>query len=146
MKVQIALDETIKEPYAVLYTPELNGQISEMEKLIRGQGKEAFLLLEQDEKYRVVKPEDIYMARFEEQQVTLYGEKEKYRSRQRLYEVEEGLGSGFMRISKTTIINLKQIDSVEPSFRGTMILKLKNGQKDYISRKYLPGFKRYIGL
>ena len=49
MKVQIALDETIKEPYAVLYTPELNEQISEMEKLIRGQGKEAFLLLEQDE-------------------------------------------------------------------------------------------------
>ena len=146
VNVQIRVDETITEPYAVLYTPELNEQINEMEKLIRGHGKEEFLLLEQEERYHILKPQDIYMARFEEQQVTLYGEKEKYRSRQRLYEVEEGLGSGFMRISKTTIINLKQIDSVEPSFRGTMILKLKNGQKDYISRKYLPEFKRYIGL
>ena len=84
MNVQIRVDETITEPYAVLYTPELNEQINEMEKLIRGHGKEEFLLLEQEERYHIVKPQDIYMARFEEQQVTLYGEKEKYRSRQML--------------------------------------------------------------
>ena len=46
MNVQIRVDETITEPYAVLYTPELNEQINEMEKLIRGHGKEEFLLLE----------------------------------------------------------------------------------------------------
>ena len=46
VNVQIRVDETITEPYAVLYTPELNEQINEMEKLIRGHGKEEFLLLE----------------------------------------------------------------------------------------------------
>ncbi len=39
VNVQIRVDETITEPYAVLYTPELNEQINEMEKLIRGHGK-----------------------------------------------------------------------------------------------------------
>ena len=60
--------------------------------------------------------------------------------------MEKLLGSGFMRISKSTLINLKQINSVEPSFHGTMLVILKNGNKDYISRKYLPAFKKYLGI
>ena len=66
-------------------------------------------------------------------------------SKKCLYEFEGILRHDFMRISKTTIINLKQIDRVEPSFNG-MLIVLKNGKKDYISRKYLPEFKKYLGL
>ena len=29
---------------------------------------------------------------------------------------------------------------------GVMVLVMKNGQRDYISRKYLPAFKRYLGI
>ena len=29
---------------------------------------------------------------------------------------------------------------------GLLLLCLKNGEKEYISRKYLPEFKRYLGL
>jgi DNA-binding LytR/AlgR family response regulator len=38
------------------------------------------------------------------------------------------------------------MDSIEPGFSGTLLLKLRNGNKDYVSRKYLPEFKRYLGL
>ena len=51
-----------------------------------------------------------------------------------------------MKISKTTLVNLQYIDGVEASFGGTMLLILKNGCKDYVSRKYLPSFKEYLGL
>ena len=104
------------------------------------------MVLEQDEKFVVVRPEELYMARYEQQKVVLYAEKQQYLTTNRLYEVEEQLGNQFMRISKTTLINLRQIESVEPSFSGTMYLKLKNGCKDYISRKYLPAFKKYLGI
>ena len=43
-------------------------------------------------------------------------------------------------------VNLSYLDSIEPGLGGTMLLKLKNGCKDYVSRKYLPDFKRYLGL
>lgn len=36
--------------------------------------------------------------------------------------------------------------AVEASFNGTMFLRLEHGLSDYISRKYLPEFKRYLGL
>ncbi len=70
----------------------------------------------------------------------------RYISGKRLYSYEEQLGGGFMRISKSTLVNLSFIDSVEPSFNGMMHLRLKNGCKDYISRKYLPAFKKYLGI
>lgn len=51
-----------------------------------------------------------------------------------------------MRISKGTLVNLSMIDSIAPSFQGAVCCVLKNGCKDYISRKYLPAFKAYFGL
>ena len=51
-----------------------------------------------------------------------------------------------MRISKGTLANLSCIDHVEPTLGGLMLLVLKNGCKECISRKYLPAFKKYLGL
>ena len=67
-------------------------------------------------------------------------------SKKRLYELSSQLGKQFMQISKTTLINLSYMDSIEPGFSGTLLLKLKNGCKDYVSRKYLPEFKKYLGI
>ena len=86
------------------------------------------------------------MIRVEDGDTMIYGAKQQYRSRKRLYELAEQLGKQFMQISKTTLVNLSYMDSIEPGFSGTLLLKLKNGSKDYVSRKYLPEFKKYLGL
>lgn len=86
------------------------------------------------------------MVRVEDGDTIIFGEKEKYRSRKRLYEIEQQLGKQFMRISKSTLVNLTYLDSIEAGFNGTLLLKLKNGSRDYVSRTYLPKFKKYLGL
>jgi DNA-binding LytR/AlgR family response regulator len=86
------------------------------------------------------------MVRVEDGDTIIYGEKRKYRSRKRLYEISRQLGKQFMQISKSTLINLSYMDSIESGFSGTLLLKMKNGCKDYVSRTYLPEFKRYLGL
>ena len=102
--------------------------------------------LQNEEDIVVLQPKDIYMVRVENGDTVIYGAKQKYRSRKRLYELADQLGKQFMQISKTTLINLSYMDSIEPGFSGTLLLKLKNGNKDYVSRKYLPEFKKYLGL
>ena len=82
----------------------------------------------------------------ENTETIIYTERKQYRSRKRLYEIGEQLGNQFMQISKSTLINLSCMDSIEPGFSGTLLLKLKNGCKDYVSRKYLSEFKKYLGL
>jgi len=146
MNVKVELTSNIQEPCTVIYTNKITEEITDLLRLIENQNQKDFIILQQEERYIVVKLQDIYMVRLEEKLVIIYGKSEKYYSKLRLYEVEEQLGSDFMQISKTTLINRKQIESVEPSFSGTMYLKLKNQSKDYISRKYLPDFKKYLGI
>jgi len=76
----------------------------------------------------------------------LYTKKEEFRTRKRLYEVLDQLGSGFMQISKSCAVNFSYIQSVEAGFGGSLLLKMKNGLSDYVSRKYLPDLKNYLGL
>ena len=146
MNVKVELTSNIQEPCMVIYTNKITEEITALLRLIENQNQKDFIILQQEERYIVVKLQDIYMVRLEGKLVIIYGKTEKYYSKLRLYEVEEQLGSDFMQISKTTLINRKQIESVEPSFSGTMYLKLKNQSKDYISRKYLPDFKKYLGI
>ena len=56
------------------------------------------------------------------------------------------LGSNFMRISKSIIVNLRKIESVKASFNGMILLRMKNGSKEYVSRTYLPKIKQYLGI
>ena len=142
MKVNIDISAEYKEPYAVIHTDRVTDEIRRIVDLL-GSNETA---LQNEEEIVVLKLQEIYMVRIEGGDTVIYGEKQKYRSRKRLYELAEILGKQFMQISKTTLINLSYIDSIEPGFSGTMLMKMKNGNRDYVSRKYLPEFKRYLGL
>lgn len=144
MKVKIQISEDIKEPYAVIYCDRMTKEIQQLADQLSA--SDSIITVMDGEQMIPLKPEDIYMLRTENEQVTVYCEKKSYTTKKPLYKMEELLGKNFMRISKSTIINLKEISSVEPYFSGTMLLVLKNGNKDYISRKYLPKFKQYLGL
>ena len=145
MKVNIDISAEYKEPYAVIHTDKVTDEIRRIVDLFSSNETPVTALQNEDE-IVVLKPQEIYMVRIEGGDTVIYGEKQKYRSRKRLYELADVLGKQFMQISKTTLINLSYIDSIEPGFSGTMLMKMKNGNKDYVSRKYLPEFKNYLGL
>ena len=145
MKVSIDLSAEYKEPFAVIHTDKVTDEITRIIDMFSN-NETPVTALQNEEEIVVLKPDEIYMVRIEGGDTVIYGEKQKYRSRKRLYELSDLLGKKFMQISKTTLVNLSCIDSIEPGFSGTMLLKLKNGNKDYVSRKYLPDFKRYLGL
>ena len=86
------------------------------------------------------------MLRVENKKVTAYTQNNDYSIKKPLYQIEELLNNNFIRISKTTIVNLRKIERVAPSLKGMMFIQLKNGLKDNISRKYLPDFKKALDL
>ena len=143
MKVRIEITNTNK-PYAVIYTNEITSEVQQAVSLL--DTKSELITANNDEKIVIIQPTEIYMIRIENSEIIIYCENHKYRSKKRLYELLSLLGRDFMQISKSAVINLKQIDFVEPSFSGMMKLFLKNKQSEYISRKYLPEFKKYLGL
>lgn len=146
MKVDIKISSDITEKYAVIYTNEMDREVSELAQLISDYGETKLLVGKQDDTMVVLKPEDIYIVRVEQEKVFLVTEKDTYRSPRRMKEVLALLGGDFMQVSKSSAICLKYLESVEPYFNGVMKLNMKNGESEYISRKYVPGLKKYLGL
>ncbi|EHO18068.1 hypothetical protein HMPREF9623_00252 [Stomatobaculum longum] len=145
MKVEIKLQPDLKSPYAVIYTGELTTEVHRAAAVL-AEERADLVPAEENDKIVMLHPEEIYLVRVENEKTIIYTAKKQYQSNRRLYELEGMLGRNFMRISKSAIMNLQLLDYAAPGLGGVMVLVLKNGLRDYVSRKYLPDFKRYLGL
>lgn len=75
----------------------------------------------------------------------IYTAKESYESRQKLYELEEMLKQRrFIRISKSTILNLMKVKAIKPAVSGRFSALLTNGEEVIISRKYVSDLKKTL--
>lgn len=146
MKVSIEVSTQYNEPYAVIYTSEVTDEVRHMINVLNEYERDSPITAWLEDKIAILQPKDIYMVRIENGNTVIYGESNKYYSRKRLYELAGQLGKQFMQISKSTLVNLAYLDNVEAGFSGSLLLKLKNGCKDYVSRKYLSAFKKYLGI
>lgn len=145
MKVKVDISNKHNEPYVEIHTDRMTDEIQRIIDHL-DTGDTPIIGSRREDDLAVIRPEEIYMVRVEDGQTLIYTRDQQYRSRKRLYELMAQLGNRFMQISKGTAINLSYIDSIEPGFGGSLLLKLKNGSKDYVSRTYLKGLKRYLGL
>ena len=55
-------------------------------------------------------------------------------------------GSSFVRISNSEIVNFGHVTSLDTSISGTISLRMTNGDKAYVSRRYVSKIKKYLGL
>ena len=75
----------------------------------------------------------------------IYTLQKVYESRQRIYELEENLKpKHFLRISKSSLVNLMKIISVKPALGGRFSAVLSNGEEIIISRKYVSELKKVL--
>lgn len=66
----------------------------------------------------------------------------QYRLRQRLYELEAGLPSTFIRINKSTIANENRLERFVTGFSGAVDAVFKCGYREYVSRRCFAAIKR----
>ena len=118
MKVSVDISPEYKEPYAVIHTDKVTEEIQRMIDIF-SVSEAPITALQNEEDIVVLQSKEIYMVRVEDGDTVIYGEKNKYRSKKRLYELGAQLGSQFMQISKTTLVNLSFMDSIEAGFSGT---------------------------
>lgn len=89
---------------------------------------------------------DVYCFFVEGGRVFALLENERLLMKQRLYAIESGLGSDFVRINQSAIVRLDKIECFDASLSGTLTVLLKNGHRDYVSRRQLKTVKERIGL
>lgn len=64
--------------------------------------------------------------------------------RHRLYELEEKLPDNFLRVSKSTILNVNEISSLSRSVTGNLVQFKDTYKKIYVSRRFLKELKNKL--
>ena len=72
----------------------------------------------------------------------LYTKEQVYETPYRIYALEELLRpKHFLRVSKSTLLNLMKIRSIQPALNGRLSAVLQSGEEVIISRSYVKGLK-----
>lgn len=148
MRVECKISTDYKEPYAVLHINKMTEAVAGIISMLEKENANSLTLnATKDRKTYFMKPEDISLVRAEGREIVCYDKlKNRYLLDKPLYELENIFDIYFVRISKSAIVNINQINHAEASFNGTMELVMKNGVTDYISRSYRKSFKERLGL
>ena len=148
MKAEIRLSSDINEPYVTIHSGTLTPEIEELAKRIENENLSGNVFaVKRENLIYILEPNEVQIVRTEGNEIVAYNmAKKRFIVEKRLYEVETLLGLQFIRISKSAIVNIRQIDHVDVRFSGMMNVVMKNGINEYISRRHMGDFKKRLGL
>ena len=147
MKVDIKIDGQYQEPLAVIYTAVLSNEVNSAVKKLSESPSGDIITAFREDSAEILEPDDIYRIYAEGQKVLAVTDKGIFQIRMRLYQLEEKLGNQkFARISHSEIINLKKTTHFDLSIAGTILVKMKNGESTYVSRRYVSKIKDILGI
>ncbi len=93
-----------------------------------------------------ISPNDVYCFTIEKNKLYAVMENEKLQIKKRLYQIEESLGNTFVKINQSSIANIKKIDRFSVSIGGALMVKFKNGYRDFVSRRQVKFVKERMGI
>lgn len=146
MKVKIVIKPDLKEPCIVLYTNEITEEVQKIaDKLSNSQNK--ILTGTKDNKIFLIEKNEVYYFSSENQKIYAKTDIGELFVKHKLYELEEMFqGTSLVRISNSCIVNIDKIKNLDMSYSGTIEIVLKNGDREFVSRRYVSKIKNYLGI
>lgn len=145
MKIEVQVDEKIEETKLVIYTKQVNDEITELVEKLSSKNEviKAFL---GDEMY-FIKEDDIESVFSENGKVYIKTVNNNYQVKKRVYELEESLPKNkFIRISNSEIVNFDKVENLNNKIIGSIRINLKSGYSTYVSRRYINKIKDFLDM
>lgn len=100
-----------------------------------------------DDNYFLVNSTDVLYFESVDNRTFLYTDNDVMEIKFRLYELEQILSSKeFIRISKSLIVNIGKISSLRPELNRTILVTMNNGERLYVSRKYVQALRGLLQI
>ena len=101
----------------------------------------------QENDKKQIRLRDILYIEAVDSKTFLYTENEVLKIPQRLYELEDTLADhGFYRCSKSVIVNVNQIQALQPELNRSILATMNGGDRITITRRYVKAFLEIISL
>lgn len=148
MKVRIEIDGELDEPEVLIRCKELDDSVLSLQNYISKQRDVSQCIqLHRGETEYYVGIKDIYFFETEGRKVFAHTRDMFFEAEYKLYELEELLPQGFMRISKSTIINLDYIYSITRNLTASSVVEFEGTNKSVmVSRSYYRALIERLGM
>lgn len=143
MKIRIELDKTAQEDEIIIRCRELSEEILQIQKVITEKEKEYQNILLYKDKTEYYYPlKEILFFETQGDCVYAHTKRESFSTDFKLYSLEAFLPDSFMRISKSTIVNLEPIYSITKNLTASSEIKFRDTHKQvFVSRNYYKQLK-----
>lgn len=124
-------------------------QEASLQKAIKERKKESLrvLTVKKGRKIKVLELNEVYSIEADDKLNYAHTEKAKYLVDHTLDELENRLDSTlFVRIHRSSIVNLQQVEELIPWFSGTYEIKLKNDRQLSVARRRVSDLKEKLGM
>ncbi|MGA3598651.1 LytTR family DNA-binding domain-containing protein [Lysinibacillus agricola] len=145
MKIHLTINSELEETEVHIHAKEYNEQIERLMKQLQA-SQTTMLDGYFQQEIHMLKISDIYSIYAEGAKVFLQTEEQEFETKRKLYELEAQLAKDFARVSKSTLVNINKIASIQMGKIGTTVLILENDVSVHVSRKYLKELKRHLGI
>lgn len=138
MKIRIEMSDEASECEVIIRCNTLNEEVLQLQRTLEKMKSSTnqFVLYKGEAEYYL----DISELLFFETEgniVNAHTGDDVFRTKYKLYELEEMLPRKFVRISKSTIVNSDKIYSIHKNLTASSLIELKNTHKQiYVSRSY----------
>ena len=143
MRIRIEIDEKIKEDEIIIKCSQLNNEINKIQSLLNEIiSKKNNMVFYKDNIEYFISLEEILFFETEANNVFAHSVDNVYKVKYKLYELEGTLPDNFMRVSKSTILNVDYIYSITKNITASSIVEFQHTHKTvYVSRNYYKPLK-----
>ena len=144
MKFNLIIDKERDEEVTVC-AHEKNELVNAIEKLVCATERRLLGITDREEIVNL-DIKEVFCFYVEDNKVYAMRERDILLLKQRLYQLENQYSHDFIKINQSCLVNINMIAKFSSSISGALSVTLKNGYKDYISRRQLKYVKERIGI
>lgn len=145
MIIKIEIDDNISDDEIFIKCKEINENIKKIQKIVSDAAKQADIHFYKDNTEYYLSLDSVLFFETSGTSIHAHTSDNFYQVKNKLYELEKILPSNFIRVSKSTIINVKHIYSIKKNITSSSIVQFSNTHKQvYVSRNYYKLLKQRI--
>lgn len=144
MKLELNIDEKVKETLVVVSANKIDKEVQNLINYIEYSSE--YLIGIVEDKASIIDIGEIIRVYIEDRKTFVVTLKDTYVVKKKLYEVENMVTHNFIKISQSEIANIKFIKNLDFSNTGTIVIKYKNSDISYVSRRMIKEFKLKLGI
>lgn len=143
MKIKIEIDENLTEEEIVIRGSTLTEEMAAVQRAVADVlARKQTLTFYKNETEYYIPLDEILFFETDDGGISAHAAVDVYTVKYKLYELEQVLPRNFIRVSKSTILNVSKVYSVERNLTASSIVQFAGSHKQvYVSRYYYKSLK-----